>query len=270
MSTTSTDFESIFVEINSNRGNSVIVGVIYRPPSGKIENFNDQLEAILSQIPENTRAYIMGDYKIDMFKDNKITSAFEESFISHGFFSSISIATHVKPNCRNSCLDNILTNNPDLVLSSCTINSDISHHRSIILITQLQCLHRDTNPQITSKPTYDFCKQNLEQLSRAIENTLFQSPTLQIDNFELLLTIIQSHINETCKVSKSTNTKRTAIHNPWITKGIINSIRKRDKLYKIWKKTVTKICKSGDPRKYVEYRKYRNNLSRVIKPVQSH
>ena len=178
----------------------------------------------------------MCDYNIDMFKDNKITSAFEELFISHGFFPSISIATHVRPNCRNSCLDNILTNSPDLVLSSCTINSDISHNRSVILITQLQCLHRDTNPQITSKPTYDFCKENLEQLSRAIENTLCQSPTFQIDNFELLLTIIQSHINETCKVSKSTNTKHTAIHNPWITKGIINSIRKRDKLYKIWKK----------------------------------
>ena len=142
----------------------------------------------------------MGDYNIDTSKDNKITSAFEESFISHGFFPSISIATHVNPNCRNSRLDNIQTN-PDLVLSSCTINSDISHHQSIILITQQQCLHRDTKPQITSKPTYDFCKENLEQLSRAIENTLFQLPTLQIDNFELLLTIIQSHINETCKVS---------------------------------------------------------------------
>ena len=126
MYTTSTDFESIFVEINPNRGNSVIVGVIYRPSSGKIENFNDQPESIPSQIPENTRAYIMGDYNIDMFKDNRITSAFEESFISHGFFPSISIATHVKPNCRISCLDNILTNNPDLVLSSCTINSDIT------------------------------------------------------------------------------------------------------------------------------------------------
>ena len=127
------------MEITPNRGNSVIVGVIYRPPSEKIENFNDQLESILSQIHENTRAYIMGDYNIDIFKDNKITSAFEESFISHGFFPSISIATHVKPNCRKSCLDNILTNNPDSVLSSYTINSDISHHRSIILITQLQC-----------------------------------------------------------------------------------------------------------------------------------
>ena len=39
----------------------------------------------------------------------------------------------------------------------------------------------------------------------------------------------------------------------------------RDFLYKRWKKSTTKTCHLGDPGLYEDYRKYRNNLSNVIK-----
>ena len=76
--------------------------------------------------------------------------------------------------------------------------------------------------------------------------------------------MIKNSISDNCKVNKCSTSKRTAIHNPWITQGILKSIRRRDKLYRAWKKTVTKICSCGDPRKHEEYRKYRNNLSHII------
>ena len=55
------------------------------------------------------------------------------------------------------------------------------------------------------------------------------------------------------------------MRNPWITSAIINSIAHRDRLYNKWKKTTNKICLSGDPRLHEEYRKYRNNLSKLIR-----
>ena len=55
------------------------------------------------------------------------------------------------------------------------------------------------------------------------------------------------------------------MRNPWITSGIINSIAHRYRLYNKWKKTTNKICLSGDLRLHEEYRKYRNNLSKLIR-----
>ena len=46
---------------------------------------------------------------------------------------------------------------------------------------------------------------------------------------------------------------------------MINSITHRDNLCKKWKKSTTKSCQFGDPALYESYRKYRNNLSNVIK-----
>ena len=48
----------------------------------------------------------------------------------------------------------------------------------------------------------------------------------------------------------------------------MNSISKRDTLYKKWRVTRTKLCTSGDPHLYEEYRKYRNMLSNLIKKAK--
>ena len=58
----------------------------------------------------------MGDFNINLFKDCKTNSLFEEYILSNGFFPTISIVTHHKPNCKKSCIDNILTNRPELIL----------------------------------------------------------------------------------------------------------------------------------------------------------
>ena len=72
-------------------------------------------------------------------------------------------------------------------------------------------------------------------------------------------------IDDACKLRTPKYSKRNSLKNPWITKGVINSISKRDSLYKEWKRTRNKLCTSGDPRLYEEYRKYRNMLSNLIK-----
>ena len=58
--------------------------------------------------------------------------------------------------------------------------------------------------------------------------------------------------------------------NPWITSALINSIAKRDRLYKNWKKSTSKLCKYGDSRWYEEYRTCRNKFSNLIKYGKQH
>ena len=84
-------------------------------------------------------------------------------------------------------------------------------------------------------------------------------------SFKSLINALQTNIDDTCMLNTNKLSKRNRVNNPWITSGIINSISKRDRIYKKWKKTTTKLCKSGDPRLFEEYRRYRSRLSKLIK-----
>ena len=71
---------------------------------------------------------------------------------------------------------------------------------------------------------------------------------MQEMNFEEFLDIFQKCVDATCKLKVPKLSKRNKQDNPWITTGLINSITKRDRLCKIWKRTQTKRCTTGDPR----------------------
>ena len=72
-------------------------------------------------------------------------------------------------------------------------------------------------------------------------------------------------MDEACKRNRGSPYKHNRLENPWITTALINSISKRDRLYKKWKQKKSKLCTSGDPRLFEEYRKHRNSLSNLIK-----
>ena len=73
------DCENLFIEFmskqNSNKKQTtrslMIIGVIYRHPSGSYVTFQEQLSKILQNISYSNQAYIlMGDYNIDLSKQN--------------------------------------------------------------------------------------------------------------------------------------------------------------------------------------------------------
>ena len=63
--------ESKFIEIDKeviNQKRNVVIGVIYRPPNGNVEQFTLQLSGILDQIKsENKICYLLEDYNINLF-----------------------------------------------------------------------------------------------------------------------------------------------------------------------------------------------------------
>ena len=101
---------------------------------------------------------------------------------------------------------------------------------------------------------YDYSQEYLNQLNVILSKKLSQNG--QIKTFTDFITILSTSnsINEACKLKVSKFSKRDRIINPWITTALINSISKRFRLYKIWKKTTTKRCKSGNSRLFEEYR----------------
>ena len=141
------------------------------------------------------------------------------------------------------------------------IDTQISHHRSLYLNYRLpreDNVSRQSSRTNTDKIKYDFCMKNLDKLNALLSSRLDDQK--QISNYESFLDIFTKSMHETCMLKTVKFSKRNKVRNPWITSGIINSIAHRD-----WKKSTSKTCRFGDTGLYEDYRKYRNNLSNVIK-----
>ena len=83
-------------------------------------------------------------------------------------------------------------------------------------------------------------------------------------SFEMFNSKFNECIEETCKLEKPKITKRNRITNPWITQGLINSIDKKNRLYKIWQKSKNMKNKTGDPKLYEAYKSHRRLLKNLI------
>ena len=66
------------------------------------------------------------------------------------------------------------------------------------------------------------------------------------------------------KIKNPKISKRNWKVNPWITDGLIISIRKKDELYSDWKKTTSSKKPNGNPIYYQKYSDYQRTLKHTI------
>ena len=104
-----------------------ILVTAYRPPSGSENLALQELDLLMKNLP-NENVTITGDFNIDFLSKN---SDFEQILYSNHFIPLISIATHEKPGCKGSLIDNILTNSTDNFLTSGVLESRVSHHHPV-------------------------------------------------------------------------------------------------------------------------------------------
>ena len=108
----SPDIEALFIKI-TNTNAPIIIGVIYRPPNGNLNNFNQQFHCILETLPKSN-VYIAGDFNMNLHSVYEHAGArlFQESCLSTGFYPTISLSTHEMPNCNASRQKSTLRKNP--------------------------------------------------------------------------------------------------------------------------------------------------------------
>ena len=217
----SPDIESIFVRITlPNNAISLTCGVVYRPPNGNFEKFINEFNQINSLLP-NSNVRMLGDFNLDLLKINSFTNnnncnKFEDSFFDAGLTPVISIPTHRRAGCKPSCIDNILTSNPENVVLSGTIDSLNGDHAAIFEVTNIY-IENETKQEKTIK-TYDYSNKNLENFVQKLDNDL--SSIAEINDFSDFSEIFHNALDSTCKLLRPKTTKRTAQNNPWITESL--------------------------------------------------
>lgn len=255
----SPNLESIFVEI-TNTEKPLIVGVIYRPPSGSIDLFNYELQSILSYLKLKD-SYILGDFNINLHKiKDSPCQNYEELIIAEGFFPSISIATHEKPQCQKTCIDNILCNSLGDLVASGAIKNHISHHHSIFTVSSISNPCVDNNEKMTIY--YEYSLENMKKLNLELKDRIDTNDLTS--SFETFSCTLDECIDKTCKLKKPKTSKRNRITNPWITLGLINSIDKKNRLYREWTKSRSRKNLHGNKKLYKRYKSHRKILKILI------
>jgi hypothetical protein len=266
-SQTSPNLEAISVTIELSK-KSITIVCMYRPPNGSTNEFLEEFQLLIKQLPpQNT--YIMGDFNLDLLNSNdKNTSKFEEMFLSQGLSPLISTATHEKPGCRKTCIDNIFTSDIGNISTSGTLGDKLSHHSPIFSLSKLNFITTKGSSTTPITQYYDYCNDNIKKFASELAketSCLEKNPP----DFDTFLATFNETLDKTCKLEKPKTSKRNPVNNPWITEGIIEAIKNKNKLYSKWNLTKSKKNPSGDKVAQEQYSKHRKCLKGIIKKAKS-
>ena len=168
------NFESCFVEIENNNMKNSLIGVIYRAHTA-IDDFINDVGSILQTISnEKKECYIMGDYNIDLLKDDsdRLTHDYLDFIYSYCMIPSILKPTRLTETSA-TIIDNILTN-CDKEISTAILVTDITDHFPTILINRTKNVNSkrksDSEKSFVYKRKYtddnvSHFKQKLSQLN---------------------------------------------------------------------------------------------------------
>ena len=242
-----------------------IISVIYRPHS-KYEMVTEFSNTINQMLTTDTfrlnKSILLGDFNINLLEHTTHlpTNIFLNTMQSLNYFPHISRPTRFPDNPdlgQPSLLDHIWTNfTPSS--SSGIIHCGLSDHLPIFININQQ-------PTPNTKHKISFRIHNTanhnaftNELTLVDWDNLLNSPNAN-DNFDIFLNTINRLYNKCYPIkTKFISTKR--LQNPWITNGILNSIKHKCNLFKMHKLGTIS---------FNYYKHYRNNLTQVIRVAKS-
>lgn len=256
--------ESLFIEICIPNGKNIIAGTIYRPPNKNIEEFLEVLNQITSTITkENKHCYIMGDFNIDLLQHDKhpTTNQFLDNMFSFMLCPIITRPTRLTSHSA-TLIDNIFTNNISRNSFTGLLVNDLSDHLPIFTLVYDEIV--PTLKKNVKTFVRDFNDKNIEEFKSRLKEQNWSD----ISNFEEPNQAYNVFLDKYTKLYDSCFPLKTmkgkslkTLLNPWMTKGILNSVRKKNYLYK-------KQLKNPDPVLVMNYKLYKNKLNHLIRTAK--
>ena len=244
--------ESIVVELKFGR-KKIFFTVLYRSPSfshnsPEFQDFIDNFKNLHSKInAENPFAmFFTGDFNGHSQiwwpdgNTNPEGREFEDLFNSLNLSQVISEPTNFTPGCLPSCIDLIVTDQPNLILDSGTRASlDPKCHHQIIYC---KVNFKIPPPPPSERKTWHYHRANSDLIQRSLKNfpwaqhfSLNHDVNWQVKSFtEIFLNIMSNFIP---------NEVKRLVHRdpPWIDKHLKTMLNRKNRLYKNYKKHGYKI-----------------------------
>ena len=247
--------EQCYIEIKNNT-EKVIIGTMYRPPSTNISEFINTFNIQIDKINKNGYECIIGlDHNLDLLKQSvhSKTQEFLECILDHNLLPTITKPTRISKTSA-TLIDNILISKklqPNY--ESLIIVDDLSDH--------LPCLVKLKNFKPTGTKNFILkrvinnkaVKKINEDLSK-IDWDIKLKDKPASDSFHAFHSEILISLNKHAP-EKLIRVKEKRVKNPWMSKGLKNSLTKSKKLYEralidpaVWSKykefmTILRKCK---------------------------
>lgn len=236
-------WDGLFVEVTANGSNSlankkkVVLGNVYRPPrcgSECIENFITETSRVFETLQRHKNVVIAGDYNLDLlkFKENRGINNYFEHLLSNGYIPKISFPTRLTHR-RGTLIDNFLVKISDNFskTTSGIILNDISDHLPYFVCLDYLSCRKEPSKFVKVKSQ---CSQDFLNYLRNIDvmTSLDTSPNANPDkNYEAFKKILDNGINKYFPVKILKFDKYKHRKCPWVTKGILVAIKRRDSMY---------------------------------------
>jgi hypothetical protein len=256
-------FESLFIKLSESKH---CIGVIYRPPDTNMNEFTVEYEQLLSKLSATKKKLtITGDFNINLlnFETHLPTENFLNNLYAHFLYPTITKPTRITPS-TTTLIDNIFVNNITDNHISGIIIADISDHLPVFLITGE---HEGKNKdQMYSHSRYrDVNDDSIVKFAGAVENMQWQEaldPHSDVnDTYDLFIDLFTTLYDKFFPVKTKTIKIKETGHKPWITSGIIKSIRRKNNLYKVW-------IKKRSEETLHKYKSYKNKLTGIIRAAE--
>ena len=255
--------EDVWVELNLDNNETLIVGSVYRHPNNtnkKIKLFEDAFEHILKTFKSNQRYLVLSDYNIHFDKIDKSPTI--DSYVNHingiGCTQIINKPTRICSSC-SSVIDYAYINSTSLSqVSSFILQEDISDHLPV-------CIKYQCKPNRNSKRPYyrKITQEGLEFFLELLNKKLTAPEWLYPNNYNLdkLFKLLNELISQHFPKKMQSRRQYKASKHPWITPDILTAIKHKKKLY-------SKYLKSKSPDLYHKLHKTTKGTTRL--PEISH
>ena len=255
------EFDAFCIEVENQKGSNIILASIYNHPRKNPTEFLNYLDSTLKRImKENKTILISGDFNIDLlcFEDNVFAENFVILMFSNFFQPLILQPTRYIDNARPTLIDNIFINSINIKIKSGNLISKISDHMPNFAILDLE---------IVKNRRDDVVKRNIKNLDEDkflndLKSTDFSfvinSVSTLEDKYSFFHNKFLSIVDKHAPLEKLSKRQQKRKLKPWITNGILKSIKVKNNLYK-------KFLKSNDKFWYQRYKYYRDMLNHLIR-----
>lgn len=263
-------FESLFVKIKTGRNKFTIIGNVYRPNTGPLADLNgflNKLSDILDKIrndPEFNKCedvQLMGDYNLDLlqYSSHNLTGQYVDILLGNGLLPIITQPTRVFGRSA-TIIDHVSTSHKSNQYKAGILLSCISDHFPIFY----------TRDSITIRPN----NRNHSVRKINTETTLAFASLLESATWETILTenrpehayrLFYEHVDNSFDlafpISQVKNNVNRIPLSPWMTQGLLQSRKHKDKLGTKKLKNPT----DNNIRNYKVYNSLYNKIIRVAK-----
>ena len=237
--------EDLWLDVDFSSHNlKYTFAVIYRHPCDNHSSLFEALDEKL-QIISNRRstAMVMGDFNIDLSGDNNRSPLpdYVQILQSNSFVSIVTLPTRITPTSQ-TIIDHIFTNDIVSVITPGVFTYQISDHRSIfctLTVTKLKTSGIKAFYALRNTSSLDrrkFLNDLSDALSPITHNFTLLTPDNQSNNFDAhfteLITALSEINDQHAPLHKISRKQERVQRSPWITKGILISIKTMQKLFR--------------------------------------